>query len=62
MKKDSEIILYKTPNQDIKVEILVENETIWLPQQKIAELFDTTKQNVSLHVKNIFKSGELDEN
>lgn len=62
MKKDSEIILYKTPNQDVKVEILVENETIWLPQQKIAELFDTTKQNVSLHVKNIFKSGELDEN
>ena len=62
MKKDSEIILYKTPNQDIKVEILVENETIWLPQQKIAELFDTTKQNVSLHVKNIFKWGELDEN
>ena len=62
MKKDSEIILYKTPNQDIKVEILVENETIWLPQQKIAELFDTTKQNVSLHVKNIFESGELDEN
>ncbi len=62
MKKDSEIILYKTPNQDIKVEILLENETIWLPQQKIAELFDTTKQNVSLHVKNIFESGELDEN
>lgn len=58
----SEIILYKTPNQDVKVEILVENETIWLSQQKIAELFDTTKQNVSLHVKNIFESGELDEN
>lgn len=58
----SEIILYKTPNQDIKVEILVENETIWLPQQRIAELFDTTKQNISLHIKNIFESGELDEN
>jgi len=58
----SEIILYKTPNKDIKVEILLENETIWLSQQKIAELFDTTKQNISLHVKNIFESGELDEN
>lgn len=57
----SEIILYKTPNQDVKVEILVENESIWLSQQRIAELFDTTKQNVSLHVKNIFESGELDE-
>lgn len=58
----SEIILYKTPNHDVKVEILVENETIWLSQQRIAELFDTTKQNVSLHVKNIFESVELDEN
>ena len=58
----SEIILYKTPNQDIRVEMLIENETIWLPQQRIAELFDTTKQNISLHVKNIFESGELDEN
>lgn len=57
----SEIILYKTPNQDIRVEMLIENETIWLPQQRIAELFDTTKQNISLHVKNIFESGELDE-
>lgn len=60
--KMSEIILYKIPNKDIKVEILLENETIWLSQQKIAELFDTTKQNISLHVKNIFESGELDEN
>lgn len=60
--KMSEIILYKTPNKDIKVEILLENETIWLSQQKIAELFDTTKQNISLHVKNIFENGELDEN
>ena len=58
----SEIILYKTPNQDIRVEMLIKNETIWLPQQRIAELFDTTKQNISLHVKNIFESGELDEN
>lgn len=57
----SEIILYKTPNQDIRVEMLIENETIWLSQQRIAELFDTTKQNISLHVKNIFESGELDE-
>lgn len=57
----NEIILYKTPNQAIKVEMLLENETIWLPQQRIAELFGTTKQNVSLHLKNIFESGELEE-
>lgn len=41
--------------------MLLENETIWLPQQRIAELFGTTKQNVSLHLKNIFESGELEE-
>jgi hypothetical protein len=58
----NEIILYKTPNQAIKVEMLLENETIWLSQQRIAELFGTTKQNVSLHIKNIFESGELEEN
>jgi hypothetical protein len=58
----NEIILYKTPNQTIKVEMLLENETIWLSQQRISELFGTTKQNVSLHLKNIFESGELEEN
>ncbi|MDD3266026.1 MAG: virulence RhuM family protein [Burkholderiales bacterium] len=57
----SEIILYKTPNNDIKLEVLLENENIWLSQHKIAELFDTTKQNISLHIKNIFECGELDE-
>jgi hypothetical protein len=57
----NEIILYKTPNQAIKVEMLLENETLWLSQQRISELFGTTKQNVSLHINNIYESGELDK-
>ena len=57
----SEIILYKTPNQDIRVEMLIENETIWLPQQRIAELFGVKKAAISKHIKNIFETGELDK-
>ena len=57
----SEILIYKTPNKNVKVEILLENGSLWLPQQRIAELFGTTKQNVSLHLKNIFESKELNE-
>ena len=57
----SEIILYKTPNQDIRVEMLIENETIWLSQQRIAELFGVKKAAISKHIKNIFETGELDK-
>jgi hypothetical protein len=57
----SEIILYKTPNQDIRVEMLIENETIWLTQQRIAELFGVKKAAISKHIKNIFETGELDK-
>ena len=57
----NEIILYKTSNKAIKVEMLLDDETIWLSQQRISELFGTTKQNLSSHLKNIFESGELEE-
>jgi len=57
-----EILLYKTANQDIKLEVLIQNETIWLTQIKISELFGTTKQNVGQHFKNIFDENELDKN
>ena len=60
--KNSEIILYTTPQGDVKVEVLVREETVWLTQKMLAELFQTTKQNISLHLQNIFKEGELEEN
>lgn len=58
----SEFILYTDPSGKVKVEIFVMNDTVWLTQQRIAELFDTSKQNISYHLSNIFKDSELDEN
>ena len=57
--QDNEIILYQ-PDSTVKLEVRLENETVWLTQQQMTELFQTTKQNISLHVNNIFKEGELD--
>lgn len=55
----SEFLLYKTPNGDIKVDVLLQNETIWMPQKKIAELFGVNVPAISKHINNIFDSGEL---
>ena len=55
------IVMYQ-PDETIRLEVRVESETVWLTQQQMAELFLTTKQNVSLHVNNIFKEDELTEN
>lgn len=53
-----EIILYQ-PNESIKLKVRLEDETVWLTQSQMAELFTTTKQNISLHISNIFKEKEL---
>lgn len=57
----NEILLYTTPNGQVKVEIYLQNETIWLTQQKIADLFGVQRPAITKHLKNIFESGELDE-
>ncbi len=57
----NEILLYTTPNGKVKVEIYLHNETIWLTQQKIAELFGVKRPAITKHLKNIFDSGELKE-
>ena len=54
-----EILLYTTPNGKVKVEIFVQNETVWLTQDKIAELFGVQRPAITKHLKNIFESGEL---
>lgn len=56
-----EFLLYKTDKGDIKVDVLLQNETIWLPQSKIAEIFKVKIPAISKHLKNIFESGELNE-
>ena len=56
----NEIVLYK-PNDQLSLEVKLENETVWLSQQQMVILFDSTKQNISLHINNIFKEGELNK-
>ena len=56
-----QFLLYKTDNGAIKVDVLLQNETIWLPQTKIAELFEVQRPAITKHLNNIFVSGELDE-
>lgn len=61
MKENTEILLYQTEDGQTKVEVRLENETVWLTQSQMVELFQTTKQNISLHIRNIFREGELQE-
>lgn len=58
--EQGEIILYQ-PDETIKLEVKMEDETVWLTQAQMVELFCSTKQNISLHINNIFKEGELAE-
>lgn len=53
-----EIVLYQ-PNSTIQLEVRLQDETVWLSQQQMTALFDSTKQNISLHINNIYKEGEL---
>jgi len=61
MKNTSQIIIYQTETGETKLEVRLENETVWLTQKLMAELFQTTPQNITIHLKNIFEEGELDE-
>lgn len=55
----SEIIIYKTEDGQTSIDVRMEEETVWLNQQQMAFLFNQTKQNISLHINNIFKEKEL---
>ncbi|MFH0972806.1 MAG: RhuM family protein [Patescibacteria group bacterium] len=61
MRKDK-IIIYNSQDGEAKLEVLLENETVWLSQKQMAVLFDCSADNVGLHLKNIFKENELSEN
>ncbi|MBI4650814.1 virulence RhuM family protein [Candidatus Desantisbacteria bacterium] len=60
-KNNSQLIIYQTEDGETKLDVRFQDETVWLSQQLMAELFQTTKQNISLHIKNIFEEGELQE-
>ncbi len=57
----TEFLLYTTKDSDIKIETYLHNETLWLPQKRIAELFGVQRPAITKHLKNIFESGELQE-
>ena len=55
------IIIYQTDDGSINLEVKMDKDTVWLTQAQMVELFQTTKQNVSLHVNNVYKECELEE-
>lgn len=61
MHSNNQIVIYQSEDGQTQVDVRLENETVWLTQAQMVELFQTTKQNVSLHVGNVFKEGELEE-
>lgn len=62
INQNSQIVIYKSPSGETKIDVRFDGDTVWLTQNSIANLFQTTKNNISLHVKNIFAEGELSQN
>ena len=61
IEEKGEIVLYQ-PDDNVRLEVRLQDDTVWLTQLQMAELFKSTKQNISLHVNNIFREGELAKN
>lgn len=57
--KDAKILIYQSDAGEVRLEVRLQDETVWLTQNLMAELYQTTKQNISLHVQNIYEEGEL---
>jgi len=56
-----EIALYTTPGGEVEVQVRLDADTVWLTQRQMAELFDTSTDNIGLHLKNVYAEGELAE-
>ena len=61
MKNNSEILIYANADGEISLDVRLEDESVWLTQAHMAELFGKSKKTMSEHIQNIFKEGELDE-
>lgn len=57
---DSQIVIYQTEGGETKIDVRLENETVWLTQKSMAELFQTSVPNINIHLKNIYEEGELE--
>lgn len=62
MNDENKIILYQDDNEITRVSVRFANEDLWLTQNQLAEIYSTTKQNISQHIDNILNDGELDAN
>ncbi|MEI3498952.1 MAG: hypothetical protein V8Q71_00260 [Bacilli bacterium] len=59
---EKNILFYNDEEGNLKIEVLLENEDVWLTQKSLAKLFDTTRNNITLHIGNIYKEDELNGN
>jgi len=59
---NGDILIYQNPDGNIKIDVRLENETVWLTQLQMGQLFGKDKPTISEHIRNIFDEGELDEN
>ena len=59
---ETEIIIYQTEDGQTKIDVKFEDETVWLTQAQLCELYQTSKSNISEHIKHIFEESELEEN
>lgn len=58
---DSEILLYTSPDGEVQLDVRMQHDTMWMTQQMMAELFQTSVQNIIMHVRNIYKESELQQ-
>jgi hypothetical protein len=62
MSVTKNILLYQSPDGQMQLDVQLQNESVWLTQVQMAELFDASRPNVTMHVRNVFKEGGLEEN
>ncbi|MBV1758531.1 MAG: hypothetical protein KMY55_11910 [Dethiosulfatibacter sp.] len=62
MENETDTLIYQLEDGKTKIDVRLENENVWMTQKAIAELYQTTPQNITLHIKNIYEEGELEEN
>lgn len=62
LNEQNNFIMYTTDDGQVDIEVRLEDENVWLTQNSMAELFNTTRNNITMHIKNIFEEGELQEN
>ena len=62
MDKELQFLIYSTPQENVKIDVVVKDETIWLTQKAMSALFDVQIPAINKHIKNIYTEGELEEN